>query len=421
MLLPLLLLALPAEPEMLVHTPGRPCVETAAELLKGRALVAPLIPAMLPPQTADFEALRQWARLERAMHKHAALLVVDGSDRGMRWHLFYGEGQEALRVIGPSHGCQLTRRAEVQARRWLVDHLVEGTGSLPPPIPRGAPAPSPAPTFTSSSTSAEPSSPDDDASWGRDSEPPPAPPAVHQPPPVFEISAGVDLVSHTFRYLDPLTPNTRELRFDLVPIPRLGARLRPFSGVLGPLTLSADLRQSLGLDAAPVEGGSHVSLSFFDLSLTAGWEIQVTASDRQIVIAPAIGFHQVATSVGAGPSGPEVPSVVVSSGSAGAGIRVPVKGRISVAGSAAYLLTVATGGNLTSGAFFPGPTIHGLDLAAALHVDLGSGFEGRFLVGYLQYFLSFSPKAGATRVASGARDETINVSAMLCYRPRPPQ
>ena len=116
--------------------------------------------------------------------------------------------------------------------------------------------------------------------------------------------------------------------------------------------------------------------------------------------------------------GADVPSVVVSSGSAGAGIRVPVKGRISVAGSAAYLLTVATGGNLSSAAFFPSPTIHGLDLAAALQVELGAGFEGRFMVGYLQYFMSFSPKAGATRVAGGARDETINVSAVLCYRPR---
>lgn len=420
MLLSLLLLALPAEPEMLVHTPGRPCVETAAELLKGRVVVAPLIPAMLPPQTGDFEALRQWARLERAMHKHAALLVVDGSDRGMRWHLYYGEGQEALRVIGPSHGCQLTRRAEVQARRWLVDHLVEGTVGMPPPIPRSAPPPPSAPSFSeTSSAAAEASGSDDDASWGRDPEPSPsAPQPTRARPAVFEIAAGVDLVSHTFRYLEPATPNTRELRFDLVPIPRLGARLRPFSGVMGPLTLSADLRQSLGLDAAPVEGGAHVSLSFFELGLSLGWELEVTASDRQITIAPAIGFHQVATSVGAGPMGADVPSVVVSSGSAGAGIRVPVKGRISVAGSAAYLLTVATGGNLSSAAFFPSPTIHGLDLAAALQVELGAGFEGRFMVGYLQYFMSFSPKAGATRVAGGARDETINVSAVLCYRPR---
>ncbi|MFO0727172.1 MAG: hypothetical protein U1E65_25555 [Myxococcota bacterium] len=425
----LLWLALVGEaplPELYVHAPpGRPCAEEVSELLRGKVLVAPLFPASMPTSTVDFDALRIWAKAERTMHKGAALLVVDGSDKSLRWHLYWGDGHEALRVLGPAHGCQLTRRGEVQARRWVLDHLSETGPAMAQrdPRPSSPPSPSPSPPHPEPTPSPSPSpSPPPVATSTRtatnsgalaDAPPPAAEGPETQRRPRFEVAAGLDLVSHTFRYNDPVTPNTKELRYDLVPIPRITARVRPLSGDWARLALSGSLRQSIGLDAAPVSGGDHVSLSAFDLDLRLSYDFEVNASDRPITVQPLLGFHHASTALG---SAAEVPSVAVSSGVAGVGALIPVKGRISISGAASYLLTLSTGGNLASDSFFPGPTIHGLDLVAMLHLSIGQSFEARFAVDYLQYFMSFTKKDGAVRVASGARDETISVTALFAFR-----
>jgi len=299
------------------------------------------------------------------------------------------------------------------------------------PVIASKPVASPKPIASAKPRSAseprDPGEPPDTAAPLETSSPEPAPAVLtHEETPEpaswieLRFGAGLDLVSHVFRWVDPVSPNTRELRFDLVPAPRLTLEVMPFGTgpeLVRPLAIVAKYRRVFGLVARRSEGGSEHPLAAQDLELGLAYPFYTVVSGRPLIITPIAVYRDVRFDLGADSAGQyesQLPDGTYLSLSPGVAVDLGVQGRVHLQGRAAYQWVLAIDGGLANE--FPDRSVHGVSLSAGLAFAPIEGVELRFSMEWLRYFASFTPTAMSTHLASGASDETLSVSAGAVYR-----
>ncbi len=230
----------------------------------------------------------------------------------------------------------------------------------------------------------------------------------------------VDLVSHTFQWVEPLTPNTRELRFDLMPTPHLAAELEPLRGVgpswLAPTTVLAGYRRTFGLTAHRTEGGPDHTLTFADFELGLAYPLHFDVSGRALTVRPHLSLRDVRVVLDPADGAADeidLPDVTYTGLSPGAALDLQLQGRVHLTAHAAYQLVLGVSGPLDA---LPTASRHGFSLGAGVAFELDRHLVLGFGLDWLRYALRFEDAPTARQRARGADGETLSVSAAIIYR-----
>lgn len=437
---------------------SKPCRAALRGLLDPDSTVVERDSAPGRPSSTEPDALERWIADAVRPGSVDLVLVADVVDADtLRVLAFHDGHMVGLRLIETGKGCTIEGRVAALARGWLHSRLaprVAGTGARPTPTPAPAPSPTPSPTLAPRPTPSpeprvtraddEPADPDEaprpSASPSPVPSPAPAKPAeaeevwtelpspdegallVEEVPvrPWLRARLSLDLVSHTLQWVAPATPNTRELRFELVPTPHVELDVQPLfgraPGWLEAATLVARYRRTLGLVAHRSEGGPDFPLVFTDLELGLAYPVALDVEGRALLLRPELTVRDVRVVLSAADDGavePDLPDVAYTALSPALALDVHVQGRVHLRGRAAYQLVLGVGDPLAA---LPSGSRHGFALGGGIALELSEVLALQVGLEWLGYSIRFEPAAPTARVrAEGVDDQTLSVSAGVQY------
>jgi hypothetical protein len=234
----------------------------------------------------------------------------------------------------------------------------------------------------------------------------------------FEIAAGAGILSRQFNYSDSLgnSSNLRAYDVPAMAIVEVGAAVYPAAGARSSYLHGLGVRGAFGqtLTSESSTGG----VSRFD-SEGSRWRLGVAYElplGRKISATFGIDYgHQrfkfEALNEQAKQIVDEAPTVRYRFVRPELGGHYAV-GPVRLGGTFGYLGIVDGGKTYDR---FRDPSLHGLDLAATLSVDLPYGLGVRLAADYRRVFSRFDPEVGDSFVAGGALDQFVTTTLGLSY------
>lgn len=275
-----------------------------------------------------------------------------------------------------------------------------------------APAPTPAPTPPPAAPTPAPAPVP---------EPAPAPLATKRRIPFVAVELGVDVLTRTFSYVQPVT-NLR--RYQLSPFPLLTAKAELYPLALARQDVLGGLGVEAGVSIAPwlssrrssaMDDAFPTSTLRFDGGLA--WRI-MPSSSLNLSLIPLVGVRLHSFTVGRNSAGERLellPNLSYLGLRAGAGFELRVVDDMLIFFGRFTVIPVFSSGEIISPAFFAAGSNLGLDGSAGFGVALGP-IQLRAAFDFMQYGLTFRTEPTDAFVAQGAVDRYLGGTASLRFQ-----
>jgi hypothetical protein len=230
---------------------------------------------------------------------------------------------------------------------------------------------------------------------------------------LFEVSAGGEVGTRNFTFIDPLTGNLRSYQLGAAPLLVIDGAVYPMADVNVPVVsdfgIVGGYAQAVGIHSAASESGA-VSTQWN--SWYAGGRLRFrTGSDRAPVVGVQGAYGYDAFTFESNDATGTYPSVTYQFVRASADVRVPI-GRFAAVANGGYL-GVLSAGDVASR--FPRANVGGVDFGIGAAFEIASGFEARLEGSYRRVFYAMNPRPGDPFVAGGALDEFWGAEAKVAY------
>jgi hypothetical protein len=371
-------------PESIAHALARPKTRAAALERAQRAAASAGVGEVV---------LLTTSRAKGGHHFADAYLVAPGRDPEILTHVPFGVPAGGL---GPTvHD------------RVLAAHPSEPPAPAPAPLAPGT-GDTPHPADTPGAVAASPEAPAADTTPAA---------ASHRErhqygTELFEVSAGGEVGTRQFSYIDPFTGNLRNYQLGAAPLFVVDGAIYPFADrnvpILSDFGGVVGYAQAFGLHSASDSGS--VGTQWY--SWYAGGRLRFRTGGARAPVLGVGGAYgaEAFTFDSSDPTG-TYPSVSYSFVRASGDVRVPI-GRFAVMANGGYL-GVLSAGEVASR--FPRSSVGGVELGVGGAFEIGSGFEARLEGSYRRFFYAMNPRPGDEFVAGGGLDELWGVDAKVAY------